>query len=202
MISTPQRICTRNTASEHPGGEEAGPSPRAAGGDGLSSGARANLWGMGVGLSLLGLQARAQLPALDPQDVQPLLGFVLPRHALARAAPAHIPKRTLICARTRLPPRSASYLPRRRSWSRTPGMQGTVQALEQRLDQPVPQSGTLPGDAAPAARRRGVGTWTPGFGLSRPASQSPPIGGQRRGLLGRGGEGGLLRMRSGEAVLP
>lgn len=116
-----------------------------------------------VELSLLGLQARAQLPALNPQDVQPLLRFVLPRHALARAAPAHTPKCTLICARTRLPPRSASYLPRRRSWGRTPEMQGTVRPLEQRLDQPVPQPGTLPGDAAPAARRPGVGTWTPGL---------------------------------------
>lgn len=158
----------------------------------MSSGTRADLWGMGVGLSLLGLQARAQLPALNPRDIQPLLGFVLPRHALARAAPAHTPKRTLMCARTRLPPRSASYLPRRRSWSRTPEMQGTVRALERRLDLPAPQPGTLRGNAAPAARRQGRELGPRGFGLSRPASQPPPIGSQRRGLAGRSGKGGVV----------
>lgn len=160
--------------------------------------------GVGVGLRLLGLQASAQLPALNPRDVQPLLGFVLPRHALARAAPAHTPKRTLMCARTRLPPRSASYLPRRRSWSWTPGMQSTVRALERRLDQPAPQPGTLRGDDTPAARRRGLELGPPGFSLSRPSSQPPPIGGQRRGLPGWGGagKGRLLRMRTREAVPP
>lgn len=157
---------------------------------------------MGVGLSLLGLQARAQLPALNPQDVQSLLRFVLPRHALARAAPAHTPKCTLICARTRLPPRSASYLPRRRSWGRTPEMQGTVRPLERRLDQPVPQPGTLPGDAAPAAHRPGVGTWTPGLRSVPPRLSVSSHWRPEAWSLGAGLGRGLLRMRSGEAVSP
>lgn len=50
---------------------------------------------------------------------------------------------------------------------------------------------------------RGLELGPRGFGLSRPASQPPPIRGQRRGLAGRGGKGGvLLRMRTGETVFP
>lgn len=126
---------------------------------GLSPGGSSGWGGVCVGvLRLLGLQASAHLPALNPRDVQPLFRFVLPRHARALPAPVHrhthtthIQTHTNTRARTRLPPRSASYLPRRRSWSRTPGMQVTARAPERRLDQPALQPGTRQGVAVPEA---------------------------------------------------
>lgn len=73
MLSTHQRLCTRSTATEYPSGDKGCPSPRAAAGGGGAESRR--IFGVGrcvcVGvLRLLGLQASAHLPALNPRDVQ------------------------------------------------------------------------------------------------------------------------------------
>lgn len=128
----------------------------------MSSGTRADLWGMGVGLSLLGLQATTQLPALNPRDVQPLLGFVLPRHALARAAPAHTQTHTNVLSHT--PPSAQRLLP-----AASPQLEpdsrdaGHGAGTGAEVGSARATAWDSAGKRCPGSPQAGAGTWTPGL---------------------------------------
>lgn len=91
MLSTYQSLCARSTASEYQEEAREAPHPGLLRVEvGLSPGGSSGWGGVCVGvLRLLGLQASAHLPALNPRDMQPLFRFVLPRHARALAASAY-----------------------------------------------------------------------------------------------------------------
>lgn len=129
-------------------------------------------------------------------------GCVSPTSVLtmARAAPAHTPaKHTHEHARprTRLPPRSASYLPRRRGSGRTPGCRrGAGTGSEDGTGAATSGSGC---SLAGAGLGRGLELGLPGCCPPGPAPRPPPIWGQRRGLQW-GRRPGWLRMRTGPAL--
>lgn len=129
-------------------------------------------------------------------------GCVSPTSVLtmARAAPAHTPaKHTHEHARprTRLPPRSASYLPRRRGSGRTPGCRrGAGTGSEDGTGAATSGSGC---SSAGAGLGRGLELGLPGCRPPGPAPRPPPIWGQRRGLQW-GRRPGWLRMRTGPAL--